>query len=406
MDLSTALPRSRAEWILAATIFANTFGIGIRIACTTLYFTEIVKLSVDQVAAGLAVGGFAGLAASVPAGRISDRFGARRTQIAAMFAGAVATAAYLAADSFPAYLIVSVAVGLVASFDQTSRVPLIRRYAGRDQVRVRAYLRSVSNLGLALGSLAGGFAVALDSRGVYVGIFAARSVAYVACALLLVRLPRIEDTRGARRALPFWAVLRDRPFLSATALNAVISLHFAVPGFLLPLWIAQHTNAPRWTLSALLVLNTLMVAGLQVWASRGTDDNRAAGIRMRWAGFALGGGLLLMALSGGIERWFALGLLAVGMAVYTLGEMWQAAGSAQWCYGLAPAHAQGEYAGVFGLGAGLSGTLAPAVLTALPLTMGLPGWTLFAGAMLLVGVVSGPLLARSMPRFGPEVLEA
>lgn len=406
MELTKALPRSRTEWILTATIFVNTFGIGIRIACTTLYFTEIVKLSVGQVALGLTASGLAGIAASVPAGRISDRLGARRTQIGVMLAGAVATAAYLVADSFLPYLAVSLAVGLVASFDQTSRVPLIRQHAGPDQVRARAYQRSVSNLALALGSLAGGFAIGFDEKGVYVGLFAVRALAYVGCALLLVRLPRHETGAGGGRSPARGAVLRDRPFLYATGLNAVISMHFAIPGFLLPLWIAQDTAAPRWTLSALLILNTLMVAVLQVWASRGTDDNRAAGVRMRWAGFAIGGGLLLMALSGGSGRWVALGVLAAGMAVYTLGEMWQAAASAQWCFGLAPAQAQGQYAGVFGLGAGISGSVAPTVLTALPLALGLPGWALFAGVMLLVGALSGPLLARSLPKLGPEVLEA
>lgn len=61
-----------------------------------------------------------------------------------------------------------------------------------------------------------------------------------------------------------------------------MSLHFTVPTFLLPLWIAEHTSAPRWTISAMLVLNTVLVVVLQVRFSRNVGDVPSAGRAMRW----------------------------------------------------------------------------------------------------------------------------
>lgn len=126
---------------------------------------------------------------------------------------------------------------------------------------------------------------------------------------------------------------------------------------------------------------------------------------MRWAGMALAAGLVLMALAEKPPSGPAVLLLAAGTIAYTLGEIWHSAASAEYSFGLAPAAAQGQYAGVFGLGHGLAEGASPAVMSALPLALGLPGWLLLAALLLATGLTCRPFMARSsivqeLPRQG------
>jgi hypothetical protein len=65
----------------------------------------------------------------------------------------------------------------------------------------------------------------------------------------------------------------------------------------------------------------------------------------------------------------------------------------EWSFGLAPPHAQGQFAGVFGLGGGIAEAAAPAVLSALGLGLGQFGWLLLGMGFLAVGAVSPPLVS-------------
>jgi Major Facilitator Superfamily len=394
VQLTKLLAQPGPQRTLAVLTFVNTFGIGLFVAGSTLYFTRIIGLSPAEVAGGLLVGSLAGLGGSVLAGRFADRVGGRGVQIGAMLSGGITMLIFMLVTSFWAYLLASVLAGLVYAGDRASRAPMIKSFGGSDPVGYSSYLRSVTNLALALGTAAAGVAIELNSRSAYLALLASRGMAFWCCAAVALRLPR--PRRPRHEHADRWGVLRDRPFLSATALNAAMSLHSCVPSFLLPLWIVYHTAAPRWMVGGVLVVNTLLVAGAQVPASRGVSDLRTAGQRMRWAGWAIFAGLVLMAVSSGPPGWGAVALLLAGMTVYTLGEMWQAAAATAYFFQLTPAGAQGEYAGVFSLGAGIAESAAPAVLTALPLALGLPGWLAFAAIMLAGGRLSEPVISLSM----------
>jgi dipeptide/tripeptide permease len=99
-----------------------------------------------------------------------------------------------------------------------------------------------------------------------------------------------------------------------------------------------------------------------------------------------------MAAAGGLGVWAAAAVLVAGMVVYTFGELWHAAAEMEWTFGLAPAHAQGQYAGVFGLGTGIADAVGPIVLVVC-LHWGAAGWLLVGGGFLLVGAVSPPVVA-------------
>lgn len=385
------LPETGPQRAISLATFVNTFGSGIFLTISALYFTQIVHLSTALYAAGLFIGSMVGLLVGLVAGQVADRVGARETQMAVKLSGAVGMTCYLFVTDFWQFLAVSAVVGIATGAHGPCQSPLIRAYGGENPVRFRAYQRSLTNLAIAFGVLVAGVAIAVGTPFAYQVVLAVRAGAYVVCVLALTRVPHLAPTsRGTldRR----WMALRDVPYLAATTLNSLMSIHFVVPSLLLPLWVADQTNAPRAVVSAALILNTAIVVCLQVRASKGVDDPASAGTRMLWAGVAVAAGLTLLALAHGPSLVVATALVLIGVAVYTLGELWHAAAAMEYEYGLAAAHAQGQYSGVFALGQGLAQAVAPIVVGAVGLSHGVPGLLALGGGFLVVGAVNKPLL--------------
>ncbi|MFF1360964.1 MFS transporter [Streptomyces sp. NPDC058297] len=392
------LPAPGPQRVLAAATLVNTFGSGLFVTSSALYFTRVIGLPAAQVALGLTAGGIVGLVAGMAAGRGADRWGAKRTQIGVMVLGAFFMTCYLFVHTFWPFVVVACLTAAVHSANPTSRDPLVRQFGGERPAAYRAYLQAMTNLAIALGAVVAGVAIQADSREAYVSLLVGRTLAFVGCALVLTRLPGRARSETRQPEKLGWVALRNRPFLVATVINGVMEVHYAVPTFALPLWIVDHTDAPRWTVSVVLLLNTAMVAGLQVMAGRSVTSTEAAGKRMLWAGCALCAGLALMAAAGGPTAWVSALILVAATAVYTVGELWHAAASMEYSFGLASAEAQGQYSGVFRLGAGTGDALAPTVMGVMVLSWGRPGWLVLAVLFLLVGAASRPAVAFASRR--------
>ncbi|MEE3920061.1 hypothetical protein V2I01_22935 [Micromonospora sp. BRA006-A] len=71
----------------------------------------------------------------------------------------------------------------------------------------------------------------------------------------------------------------------------------------------------------------------------------------------------------------AVPLLLAGALVHVVGELWHAAAGWGISFGLAPAHAHGQYQGAYGMGMQLGSMVAPVVVTTLAIGWGVPaGW--------------------------------
>ncbi|WP_035803892.1 hypothetical protein [Kitasatospora mediocidica] len=75
------------------------------------------------------------------------------------------------------------------------------------------------------------------------------------------------------------------------------------------------------------------------------------------------------------------------------GSLRHAAGSMGLRFRPTPAHAQGQYSGLFGIGLGLCCTLAPGLLGLLCLGWGAPGWLVMGGVFVVAGLAM-PVVTR------------
>jgi dipeptide/tripeptide permease len=164
--------------------------------------------------------------------------------------------------------------------------------------------------------------------------------------------------------------------------------------------VVDHTEAPRWTVALLLVVNTAVVSLFQVRSSRGIADPTSAARATRTAGWLLLASMALFAGASGGGVVVAVALLVLGAFVQVIGELLQSSGSFLLSYDLAPNQAQGQYQGVWGTSMSISTMVAPTVLALLPLGLGVPGWIILGVWFAVIGILFVPVVRWAAARQG------
>jgi MFS family permease len=397
------LPEDPILRTLTWVTLVNTLGNGMFYTTSALFFTRSVGLSAAQLGLALALAGVCGVLAGVPMGRLSDRWGARRTLVTLVSLEAVGMLGYAFTHSFVTLVPLLCAVTFVDRGASTVRNALMGDVlAAEVRVRGRSYLRAVTNVGIGAGSAIAAIALHYDTRAAYLTMVVANAATFLFAALLLGRLPGGRGTepaasigRSGRRAL------RDGPYLLVTALTGVLALQFGVMEVGIPLWVVHDTHAPRLVISAVLVLNTVIVVLLQVRASRGTEDPRQAARICARSGVLLAAGCVAFGCAHGVPAVVAVVVLLVGAVLQTFGEILSSAAGWALGYDLAAPGATGEYQGVFNTGFAAGMLLSPLLITNTALRFGLAGWSGVGAIFLVAGAALIPATRWALTRNQP-----
>ncbi|HEU5110002.1 MAG TPA: MFS transporter [Micromonosporaceae bacterium] len=374
--------------ILAFAQLSNSLGDGAFYACSALFFTRVVGLSAIQVGFALTLGWACGMLAGVPLGHLADRFGPRRVAVLLAVATAVTLTGFLVVRSFPSFLVVvclyATCQGGLTSARQALLAGLVEPGA---RTAVRAALQSTLNAGLAIGAGLGALALAIDTPAAYLALFAMDAIGFLTAALVLLRLPEVPPAAPGPADGPRLAVLRDRRYALITFLNAIMYLNMPLLSLALPLWIVQHTDAPKPVAAALLVVNMVAVVVFQVRVARTVRDPRSAGRVTARAGALMLLACAVFAVSGGhIGPWATVAVLLTAALIQVFGEMMAGAAGWELSFTLAPSGRHGQYQGFYGMAPQLARMLGPVLLTTLVLGLGTPGWLILGGLFLLAGL--------------------
>lgn len=349
---------------LAFLVLVDSVGTGLFLTVSALFLTRVAGLTVSQAALGLSVAGFAALVAAIPLGVVGDRFGLRRVWTVLLVVLAVAFGGYPFVRSFPVLLAVMVVVAVAEVGVSAVRGAYLAGVAGPGlRVRARAFNQAVTNVGFVVGAAGAGVVLQVDAPVGYAALLLVNAASFAAGVLVLLTMPDVAAS-GSGRTI----VLSDRRYLLVCVLNGLLMTYYALPTVALPLWIAHRTDAPAWTVGALMVLNTVLVVLLQVRVSRGSETVPGAAAAIRRSGWLLLVACLVFAVSGHVVA------LVAGVVVFTLAEMQHSAGSWGVSFGLAPEDRQGQYLGAFTMGTRIYDTVGPGLVTALTLGAGPPGW--------------------------------
>ena len=362
-------------------------GNGMFTVSAVLFYTQVVGLSVIKVGLGVGLSTCIGMFSGAPIGRLADRRGPREIYLVTLVIQGAAMACLVLVTSFWSFVLLLTIGSLAQSGSVAARGPIVRQLAGPKPAHFRAYLRASVNLSASIGLLIATAAIQANTRTAYSLLILGNAATYVATAIIISRIPHLKPIGGKKSNGSKHNALRDRPFLAFTGLNAFVSLQSKAITYALPLWIVLHTHVPRWMIGTSVLVGTIMVILLQVRISKNVETNEKAARMWRKGGWALMIGMILIGSTGSISALIAALLILAGIAVMTLGEIWQAAGSFELRYSLAPRAAQGEYSGVFQMGTSIVGIFAPSLLGLLCVTWGAPGWWLLGGLFAATGVI-------------------
>lgn len=376
--------------VVTTSVLINTIGTGLYATASTLYFVRVLHFSPTRTGAILTAAGLVGLVLVLPLGRLVDRYGARDAYASLLVVQGVSRIGFAVAASTATFAL-SAAVAAAAAAGATAAVgALVADLPGPGgPTRARAILRSTTNIGVSVGAVLAGVVVQWDSSTAYRLMMIANGLAFAVAALTVLRLPpnlgrRVPSPDKLLRA----NVMTDRRFLTVTGLNAVMSLHFDVLTIAVPLWIVLETEAPRWLVSCVLLVNTALVIAFQVRLSRHSADLHGAAKTLRRSGVVFLVAWIMLAGAGSVSAIWAVVLVLAAVAIHSFGEMDQTAAGFTVSYDLAPEHAHGQYQAAFVLGRGVARAIAPSLLTVLCLGLKTPGWIVLGLLVTMAGFLA------------------
>jgi MFS family permease len=394
------LPREANQRRVLAASFVDALGTGLFLPLTVAYLSRVVGLSPIQIGLGLAIAGFAAVAAAPVSGALVDRYDARAVVLGCFSVSALGFLAYIAVDSFLSFVAVAVALQLASRMERPATAALVLGVAcGPERVGSLAWQQTSRNLGYGVGALLAGLALLTHGKSPFVVLLAANAASYVVAGALVWRLPAIRPAaREPGHRDGYRAVLSDRPYVGLALLNVVVALHDSLLLVAMPLWILTRTSAPLALTGLLFTLNTVLVVLLQVRTARRIAARRGISAGYRTAALAFVVACVAFALAAGASTQVAVVFLVMALAALTLGELENTAGEWFLSVEVGPHHLRGRYLGLFKTSMALQQAIGPLVVTAILVHWGRMGWIVLALALASAVLASRRLAAHAMSR--------
>ena len=380
-------------WLIVGAMLVFRFGQGFYYPFSTIYFHNVVGISLSLVGVGLGALAISSVASGLVSGPLTDRYGRRPLMLLALSGSATSFLAYAFVGGFRGYLAVCVVAGLAGSamFD-AARNAMVADVTPEGR-RARAYglVRVGGNVGWALGPTVAGIltatagASAATFRSMFVGTAALTLVVLVALGLLVREsLPVVEARRREPSPFPLVklrAALSDAPFVALLAASLLLYYVFTQDWQALPVYARNFLAISDWQIGLFLAGNGLVVMLLQLPVACLLDGrSKVAALAVGAALFAASSTTLLLTES-------FLGVLVAFAGFFTLAEMILEVAGAALAAELAPAERRGTYLALFGCCFGAGYGISP-IVAGLLLDARLPTliWTAQLAALTL-GVI-------------------
>jgi MFS family permease len=350
-----ALPR--AFWVLVAGTFVNRFGSFVY-PFLTIVLTNRGR-SIGEIGLVIAGYGAGGLFAALGGGWFADRFGRRNTIVLGTIANALFVFALYFASTIPALVVLTLFAGLSGGFYHPASNALVADLIPESR-RLAAYavLRQAANAGFAFGTAAGGFLVSHSTFWLFTGdAVSTATFGLMALALLPHGLRSISTQARWKDAIAhirhdtrFWALFAAQ-FLTALVFSQFVSSYALEVT-------SRHIHLgslrPEQIFGVLIGWNGILVMLLELPLTRFTQ--RFNPRRVMCFGYILiGGGFAMNLAPGGFL------MLAVSMAIFTVGETFAMPMIQTWVAHLAPESMRGRYIGALATAWSSASMVGPAI---------------------------------------------
>src|SRR6202042_3628354 len=253
----------------------DALGNGLFKTISVFFWIRYAHFSITIVGLGFTLGGLSGMLLMLPAGRIADRLGQRRTAIVLnMVAGAVVATFPLVHRVALFFVVVCLATAAESAIDPLRRAYVGARLGPGERRPFSARDRAVYNAAFGGGAALAGLGLALGDTRTLLYFVVADAASFLLAALAMSRLPRDRraQPRGDRpdRAADgvgfvgtLGALAHPRVFASGAVIG-LLALPDEALDIGLPVWIAATPRAPFWPLGGRPLPDTNFVVGCQV----------------------------------------------------------------------------------------------------------------------------------------------
>ncbi|WP_033281274.1 MDR family MFS transporter [Streptomyces sp. NRRL F-525] len=395
----SGLPRE--FWWLWTSTLVNRLGAFVS-TFMALYLTLDRGYSATYAGLVASLYGLGGVASSIGSGVLTDRIGRRPTLLIAQSS----TAASVALLGFMHDPVAIAAVAcLVGAASNASRPAVQAMMADivRPEDRVRAFSLNywAINLGFAVSSMAAGFIAEVSYRA---GFLLEAGMTAVCAVVVFLRLPESRPTvaatgaDGKEPAVGLGTVLRDGRFMSVVGLSFLVALVFQQGSVGLPVAMGEAGFTPADYGTAIAV-NGFLIVVLQIPVTRlieHRDAKRLLVVSSILAGYGFG----LTAFAGSV------GVFALTVCVWTLGEMINAPTQTGLVVRLSPVQGRGRYQGMYTLSWAVAALVAP-LMSGFVIDRFGAEWLWGLCAVVGTGAAVGyGALMRGLPTSGPATVEA
>ncbi|WP_157063417.1 MFS transporter [Luteipulveratus mongoliensis] len=391
------IPHIARHRTFVTAVAVDAVGSGVFMPVSVLYFLATTSLTLPQVGAALSIAALVSLPFVLFVGQVVDRVGAKRVLIVANAVQAIGFVGYTQASSFAEVVLLTSLVGLGQSAFWASYSPLVAALSEPGERELWfGFLGALRNVGFALGGLAAGLVVTIDTTTAYRAVVLANAASYVVAVVLYLLVRDTAQQRPPEEDRAHWAVaLRDKPFRILVLGNLVYALCSMALNIAMPVYASEILELPGWVTGAIFTVNTVLVGfgqGLVVRRMTGHARYRIALL----ANVVFAAGFVLLAGVSALSTSLAAVAILVAVAVYTLGELLGGPVLTTIAVDSRPAHLRGRYMALYQLSWLVCGIIAPSAFT----------WLLAHGEMTvwfaLIGVAAvGALICMRMPSVLP-----
>lgn len=342
----------RPFWVMWWGTFLNRL-CGFVVPFLTLFLTVQRDFTLVQATVVVSALGLGSFLSQLVGGLLADRMGRRRVMLLALTLSPPFLLALGFAPSYPLILVVGFIFALTSDMYRPAANTAIADLVPPEE-RTQAYglMHWAVNLGFAFAPILAG-AIASRSYALLFVVNAATLLLYAAFIYLGVPETRPPPEQRTSRPSALALLSRDRALLAFLALSLLFTVVMRQAYVTLPLAMQADGLGER-TYGWVIALNGLLIAAVGLFSARflsGFTAPRVLGLSALLAG--LGFGLNALADTAAV---YALGVL-----IWTLGEVAQAAVAPGLLAALAPAHLRGLYIGLLGATRGLGSLIAPAL---------------------------------------------
>ncbi|MFF3330260.1 MDR family MFS transporter [Streptomyces sp. NPDC002888] len=347
----SGLPRE--FWWLWTSTLVNRLGAFVA-TFMALYLTLDRGYSASYAGLVAALHGLGGVVSSLGAGVMADRLGRRPTMLVAQVATAFSVALLGFVHDPAAIAATAFLVGMASNASRPA-VQAMMADIVRPEDRVRAFSLNywAINLGFAVSSMAAGFIAEVS----YLAGFLIEAGMTLVCAVVVfLKLPESRPTpessaKETRDDVGLRTVLRDGRFMGVVGLSFLVALIFQQGAIGLPVAMGDAGFAPA-DYGMAIAVNGVLIVALQIPVTRfieHRDPKRLLVVSSLLAGYGFG----LTALAGSV------GVFALTVCVWTLGEMVNAPTQTGLVVRLSPVQGRGRYQGMYTLSWSLAALIAP-----------------------------------------------